>query len=144
MDRVFDVQLTSFASNTIRTFFSFESNGKRYLSVSVEGIPKLQSGQTISAALDRPNDWQSLRGILIHETGEIFAPSSSGHFLMIAMLGLFSIFIYMDISFTHPRSIIPVAIGHVLVTAFLLYDAAECIKVRRALEACVTLVGTPT
>jgi len=72
MDRVFDIQPYPIGHQK-RTCFSFESGGKRYLSVLVLGRPKLAAGQTITAVLREQDNWQSLIGLRIHETGEILA-----------------------------------------------------------------------
>jgi len=74
MDRVFDIQPYPIGHQK-RTCFSFESGGKRYLSVLVLGRPKLAAGQTITAVLREQDNWQSLIGLRIHETGEIQAAS---------------------------------------------------------------------
>ena len=68
LDRVFDVQPDAFSGNMRRTLFSFESSGKKYFSVLVDGDPKLKSGQTITAILEHQDDWQTVMGIRIHET----------------------------------------------------------------------------
>lgn len=74
LDRVFDVVQDAFSDNLERTLFSFESSGQAHLSVRVDGLARLQDGQTITAVLGAHDDWQALLGLRVHETGEIFAP----------------------------------------------------------------------
>ena len=138
MDRVFDVQPDAFSGNLRRTLFSFESGGKRYFSILVDGDPKLVSGQTITALLKRKNDWQTVQGILIHETSAIFAPSVVID-IWVVLLTIFSAGIfYMDLQFTSPDSL-PLAMAiHALVAALFLRSAMQSISIHRTLKSFIT------
>jgi hypothetical protein len=104
MDRVFDVQPDAFSGNLRRTLFSFESGGKRYFSILVDGDPKLVSGQTITALLKRKDDWQTVQGIVIHETSEIFAPSVAIDIWVVLLTMFIAGIFYMDLQFTIHKS----------------------------------------
>lgn len=140
MDRVFDVQPDAFSGNIRRTLFSFESGGKRYFSVLVNGDPKLQSGQTITAILERPGDWQTVLGMRIHETGEVCAPGAAQHVWWLLRTAFFAAVIGMDLQYSHPKALAPVLAGHGLVAVFLVYNAFGNTKIRRALRPAVSQV----
>jgi hypothetical protein len=137
MDRVFDVQPDAFSGNLRRTLFSFESGGKRYFSILVDGDPKLVSGQTITALLKRKDDWQTVQGIVIHETSEIFAPSVAIDIWVVLLTMFIAGIFYMDLQFTNPDSI-PLAMAiHALVAAFFLRSAMQAISIHRTLKSFV-------
>lgn len=134
MDRVFDVQPDTFSGNIRRTLFSFESNGKRHFSVLVDGDPKLISGQTITAILKHQDDWQTVLGMRIHETGEIFAPDI-GLDVWLLLLIMFSAGIfYMELQHSYPEALVPTLAGHALIAAFFVRSAIATKRIRRALR----------
>ena len=134
MDRVFDVQPDAFSGNISRTLFGFESGGRRYFSVLADGEPKLQSGQTITAVLKRPGDWQTVLGIRIHETGEIFAPRASSYIGLLLLTVFASIIAYMELVYLQPGALAPVLAGSALVGIFFACRMMACTAVRRALR----------
>jgi hypothetical protein len=138
MDRVFDVHPDAFSGNIQRTRFSFESSGKRHFSVLVDGNPKLISGQTITAILKHVDDWQTVQGIRIHETGEIFAPAV-GLDVWVVLLTIFSAGIfYMDLQYSHPESLTPTLAGHALFAAFFVRSAIFTLRIRQALNPMIS------
>lgn len=134
MDRVFDIQPDAFSGNFPRTLFSFESSGSRFLSVLVDGSPNLQSGQTITAVLTRPKDWQSVIGIRIHETGEIFAPKAAFYMWLVLLTTFGLIIAYAELQHRNPNALAPVlSIGSIVGFLFA-YKAVVSLKIRRALR----------
>ena len=132
LERVFDVQKIAHG-NELATLFSFESNGKRYLSVCVEGTPKLAAGQTISAVLGQPDNWQTLEGMRIHETNEVFAPTASGWAGLLAITLFFTAVRFYEQRFSRPQAVIPVTL---ILTAICVYFCHLCLKsirIKRAL-----------
>lgn len=134
MDRVFDVQPDAFSQNIRRTLFSFESSGKRYFSVLVVGSPNLQSGQTITAVLANQGDWQTVRGIRIHESGEVCAPNAVSYIWLLLLTVFTSIVAYMELVFTHPTALVPVLAIHALLVAYLSYCVVVSTRIRLALR----------
>ena len=53
MDRVYDVHQDTSDRKFFRTMFSFDSDGQRYLMLSLRGEVDLKPGQTITAILRR-------------------------------------------------------------------------------------------
>lgn len=58
-----------------RSLFSFMADGQTERELQMQGWPRLQVGDTITALLRRNNDWHTLVGWVNHETGEVVAPS---------------------------------------------------------------------
>lgn len=137
MDRVYDVHLDSFSRHMLWTLFSFDSNGRRYVSLSVDGEPVLKSGQTITAVLRRSDDWQTLEGIRIHETGEICARSPSGYIRLMLLTCFFAVVWYMQLKFDHPELLTSVLAGFVLLASFFGYRAYHCNRIIRMLRLTV-------
>ncbi|AKJ27081.1 hypothetical protein [Caldimonas brevitalea] len=74
-DRVFDVQrLTRGRSGPKYTLFGFESAGKRYFNVEVDGWPELEAGATVTALLRTPGNWRTLVGWVEHGSQRIVGP----------------------------------------------------------------------
>jgi hypothetical protein len=134
MDRIFDVQPDTFSGTIRRTLFSFESNGKRYLSVLVDGDLKLVSGQTITAILKNEDDWQTLLGMRIHETGDVFAPGTGLNVWLLLMAAFSAGIWYMKLSDNHPEAVALTLAGHVLIAAFFVRRAITAQRIRRALR----------
>lgn len=59
-----------------RTDFSFEAGGKRHFAVQAMGWPDLAAGHTITAALGKPGNWQTLIGFKNHTTGKLVLPDA--------------------------------------------------------------------
>lgn len=78
-DRVFDIVQDPIKRYSYSTLFSFESDGKRFFSVSITGKPRLENGMEVVAALGHRDDWQSLVGWKDLHTGKTYLPSFSGH-----------------------------------------------------------------
>lgn len=71
LSRVFDVARDPI-SRTESTLFSFEtSDGLRCLSMRLPGRPRLAVGDTVTAVLLQPGNWQTLLGLRNHNTGEV-------------------------------------------------------------------------
>lgn len=58
-----------------RTLFSFTADGETHRELNMQGWPRLQVGDTITALLPRKGDWRTLVGWVNHDTGEVVAPS---------------------------------------------------------------------
>ena len=58
-----------------RSLFSFTAGELTERELQMQGWPRLQVGDTITALLRRKNDWRTLVGWVNHETGEVVAPS---------------------------------------------------------------------
>lgn len=86
-ERIFDVYRHPDAGGCRKhTLFGFTANGKAEYGVTVPGWPPLEPGQTITALLDRNDDWQTLLGWVDHATGEITA-YDAGPILMWSIMG---------------------------------------------------------
>lgn len=77
LERVFDLHYregSRYAPK--RTDFSFEAGGKRRFAVQATGWPDLAAGHTITAALAKPGNWQTLIGFKNHTTGKLVLPDT--------------------------------------------------------------------
>lgn len=133
LDRVFDVQTEESYQHYERTLFSFESSGRRVLSVWVGGTPDLRSGQTITAVLKRPGDWQSLLGIRIHETGEISRPTIAGNFWMLLLTATVFVVVFMELRYLKPNGLMPAIVVGTLIWLALAHKAMVGLRVHLAL-----------
>ena len=131
MDRVFDIQPYPIGHQK-RTCFSFESGGKRYLSVLVLGSPKLAAGQTISAVLREEGNWQSLIGLRVHETGEILAASPMDCVVSIVQVSVVAFVLWLQ--FAQGAVFIPGLLGYLVIVAALLHSGLVLLRTRRALR----------
>ena len=57
-----------------RSLFSFTADGETHRELRIQGWPRLQVGDTITALLRRKRDWRTLVGWVNHDSGEIVAP----------------------------------------------------------------------
>lgn len=88
LDRVFDVVTDTLYPETATVgVFSLESNGKLYFGIKAYGAPCPQAGQTMTALLERPDDWQSLLGFSIRENQAISCqvPGFSGEGVLLGI-----------------------------------------------------------
>ena len=69
-----------------RSLFSFTADGQTHRELQMQGWPRLQVGDTITALLRRKHDWRTLVGWVNHDTGEVVAPSPARTFYRSAML----------------------------------------------------------
>lgn len=72
--RVFDFLDITSGKKAPGTVFSFEMASGRQFGIYVPDKPRIQEGDTITALLRKPDDWQTLAGWINHETGEIVGP----------------------------------------------------------------------
>ena len=135
MDRMFDVQPDAFSGNICRTLFSFESDGKRYFSVLVNGEPRLQSGQTITAVLRCEGDWQTVMGMRVHETGEVCAPRVASTAPLLVGIALTVFLTTLELQHSYLEALVPVLAAHGLGAAICVHNAIKSIRIRRALRA---------
>lgn len=71
LQRVFDVQLDPF-TRLQAICFSFETDdGRRCLSVTLPGRPRLQPCDTVTVVLRHADDWQTLQGWKNETIGEV-------------------------------------------------------------------------
>lgn len=133
LDRVFDVQTVPYG-NELAPCFSFEANGKRYLSVCVTGTPTLAAGQTISAVLGQADNWQTLEGLRIHETNEVFAPTALGWAGLLAITLFFAI-VFFKLRLSPPTAAIAVALILSALSLLFLHLCLKSIRIKRALFA---------
>lgn len=132
MDRVFDIQPYPIGHQK-RTCFSFESGGKRYLSVLVLGSPKLAAGQTISAVLREKDNWQSLVGLGIHETGEIQAASLMDCAVSVLQVTVVAVVLWLE--FGAGGAYIPGLLAYSVIVATIVRSGVLVHRVRQALNS---------
>lgn len=77
-DRVFDIVRTTGYETPQHTLFGFEASSGRHHGVKVPGHPRIEAGDTVTALLSKPSNWQTVRGWVNHKTSEIAAPSLAG------------------------------------------------------------------
>lgn len=136
LDRVFDVVTdTLYPETATAGLFSFESNGKRYFGIKAYGAPCPQAGQTMTALLERPEDWQSLLGFIVHETQTISCqvPRYNGEG---ALLGIsISVWMwYLTLAFEEPH-VLWIAMGvHASLTLIVTAQIFKGRKIRRLLR----------
>lgn len=53
------------------TLFGFDDASGSHYNVRVPGYPTIESGMTVTALLEQPNDWSLIAGWVNHSTGEI-------------------------------------------------------------------------
>ena len=73
-DRVFDIVRGHGYEAPPHTLFGFEAASRKYYGVKVPGLPRIEEGDTVTAVLIDPANWQTLQGWVNHETREIAAP----------------------------------------------------------------------
>lgn len=134
MDRLYDVQKDPFSRNLTRTLISFDSNGKKYLSVSVEGSPKLAAGQTITVALQKPDNWQTVRGLLVHETGEMCVRSPLRYHWSMLLTAFVAVICFMELSFSYPHLLAPALIACGLIAGAFAYGGYRALQLSRLLQ----------
>ncbi len=71
-----------------RSLFSFTAGGETHRELKMQGWPRLQVGDTITALLRRKGDWSTLVGWVNHDTGEVVAPSPARTLLRTVLLAL--------------------------------------------------------
>ncbi|PLQ00432.1 hypothetical protein CYJ10_12470 [Cupriavidus pauculus] len=67
------------------TSFNFSANGKREYAVSIADRVSLRDGMTVTALLEEPDNWHTLRGWIDHETGRIAGTGSPAWHLWTAL-----------------------------------------------------------
>ena len=77
-DRVFDIVRARGYETPEHTLFGFEAGSRKYYGVKVPGHPRIEGGDTVTAILINPANWQTLQGWVNHQTQEIAAPSFWG------------------------------------------------------------------
>lgn len=92
-DRVFDLHRRVGGRFPTHTQFSFESGGQVHYSVSVPGLPTIETGMTVTAILAEAGNWQSLKGWRNWSNGELALPAT-GQSLMSACCFLFMAFLF--------------------------------------------------
>ena len=133
-DRVFDVTQDVSKRSTYSTLFSFEHNGKRFFSISIEGKPRIESGMNVLVALQGRDDWKSLIGWKDLDTGQIHLPKISKYVVVIVQVS--PIFLACAIGFHSTGSYWFLA-GTILLAGgllALLKDMKQVLQARRALE----------
>jgi hypothetical protein len=70
-DRVFDIVHRSRRNRVLSTEFGFEARDVKASGVAVPGAPRIEAGMTVTAVLERPDNWRTLLGWVNHGTGEI-------------------------------------------------------------------------
>jgi hypothetical protein len=73
-NRVFDVVRFRGYEKPPHTLFGFETSFGKYHGVEISGHPRIEAGDTVTALLSNPNNWQTLKGWVNHKTREIAAP----------------------------------------------------------------------
>lgn len=133
-DRVFDITQDVSKRSTYSTLFSFEHNGKRFFSVSIDGKPRIESGMNVLAALQGRDDWKSLIGWKDLDTGQIHLPKLSRY--VIPILQVSPIFLACAVGFKSTGSYW-LLVGIILLAGgvlALLNEMRQVWQARRALE----------
>jgi len=112
--RVFDIVRFRGHEKAPHTLFGFEASTGKHHGIEVPGHPRIEAGDTVTALLSKPCDWQTLRGWVNHKTQEVAAPSIGGSSAASAAMFFFAgICLYL----TWP------AVSSVLTTPFLIGGA---------------------
>lgn len=136
LDRVFDVQPDYFSGNLSRTRFSFEGGGRQHLSVVVDGQPQLEAGQTITAILAQPDDWQTLMGLRVHETGQVCMPGMTNHIMLLVTMTVLGACLPPQLSTGGRSWLMPLlGVSYVILAGLLMRGAWSVHRLRRALSA---------
>lgn len=77
-----------YGKRTVSLTFNATVNGKRQYAVVVRGSPRLDSGMAVTAVLRDPENWQTLKAWLNHNTGEICGVDSPGHCLSLCVFNV--------------------------------------------------------
>lgn len=99
-DRVFDIVQARGYETPAHTLFGFEASSRRYYGVKVPGHPRIEVGDTVTALLSNPSNWQTLQGWVNHETREIAAPSVGGGGITSAAMFIAGAFCFYITGFT--------------------------------------------
>lgn len=75
-DRVFDLRRRVGGRFPPYTQFGFESGGQVHYSVSVPGLPTIETGMTVTAILTDAGNWQSLKGWRNWSNNELALPAA--------------------------------------------------------------------
>jgi hypothetical protein len=86
LDRVFDITTGSARGRHPCTFVNFQSGALSQFGIALPGSPGLRNGMTVTALLDKYDNWQTLLGWVDHETGEIVCWSRGQEVLFFAAL----------------------------------------------------------
>lgn len=109
---------------------ALNQTGKDTFQFLVDGDPKLISGQTITAILKHPDDWQTVLGIRIHENGEIFAPDIGLGVWLLILTTFFAGIWYMELQHSHPEALAPTLAGHAFIATFVVHNAIVARRIR--------------
>lgn len=85
------------------TFFNFACNDTHQYSVQILGKPHIRQGMKVTALLEEPGNWQTLKGWIDHDSGAIIGVTSPTtilgalSFFLILLLVFFSIAIALRV-----------------------------------------------
>lgn len=130
-ERVFDVVRFGGSQKLPHTMFGFEAATRLHYGVEVPGTPRIEVGDTVLAVLDRPNDWQTLRGWRNLSTGEVAAPTFYGAvFASALMLACTAFCAYM----IGPTTSVLIALPFLAGSAYWAWFALKSQAIRRELS----------
>lgn len=119
------------------TLFSFKTADKRILGVTVPGHPRIEPGMTITAVLQKPDNWQTLWGWVDHDTGEVVMPTSMSITAVLSILIFLLAFIVITISLPFGEGgaviLVPAITGCFLVFVFVMKKTIACWQMRKKL-----------
>jgi len=137
-DRVFDVVRFRGYETPPHTLFGFQASTGKFHAVRVPGSPQILAGDTVTALLSKQNDWQTLRGWINHQTGEIAAPSAGGGYLASAAMFITAGFcLYLTWFSVSSLMAVPFLIGG----SYWLRYAIAAIAIRKTLQRNGTGLG---
>jgi hypothetical protein len=126
-DRVFDV-VKGEKDHKAVTFFGFESAQRKYYGVPGPGDIELPEGREVTAFLQNDNDWQSLVGWVVRDTGEIVSESADYEVVSLAFCAGFASFALWVLNKSP-------AVALVVVGALALWAASSVMSMARILRA---------
>jgi hypothetical protein len=95
-DRIFDLHRRVGGRFPTYTEFGFESGGQVHYSVSVPGLPTIETGMKVTALLAEAGNWQSLKGWRNWSNGELAIPAT-GQSLTSACCCMFAVCLFVPI-----------------------------------------------
>lgn len=129
-NRVFDVVRARGYETPPHTLFGFEASSGRHCGVKVSGHPRIEPGDTVTALLGNPHNWQTLKGWVNHETQEIAAPSTvGGGIAAAAMLIVGALCLYATGFTLHSMLAVPFFLG----SAYWLWYTFTAASIQREL-----------
>jgi hypothetical protein len=132
-DRVFDV-VKGEKDHKVVTFFGFESAHRKFYGVPGPGDIELPEGREVTAFLQKEDDWQSLLGWVVRDTGEIVSESVGYEVFMLAFCAGFAFFALWGFREAPVIALVVIA-GLALLAASCLMSMARVLRSRSRLKS---------